>query len=169
MFLSVLPETFSLSEKQEICDYAYSKMKYEKQDINLHHIWKYEVSNNSPEVIKRVGNRVKKEIEKIVNVKLYTRVSHIINYRKGAKANTHRDNHNLSYVTAVTFLNLSDDLEGGVSYVARDYKDSTISKLYVPVIESDTLIYGSKMLHGVTEVTKGSRLVFINWYKVIND
>jgi predicted 2-oxoglutarate/Fe(II)-dependent dioxygenase YbiX len=168
MFLSILQDTITDAEKQEICDYVYPKMEYEEQDVNLHKISKYKVSNNSPDVIKKTNHYIKTEIEKIVNLKLYTRISHIINYTAGARADTHRDNHNLSYVTAVTFLNLSDDMEGGVSYVARKI-DGNVSRLYVPVIEKDTLIYGSKMLHGVTEITKGSRLVFINWYKVIND
>jgi len=164
MFLSILQDTITDSEKQEICDYVYPRMKYKKQDGNLYKISRYSVSNDSPHVIKKTHQKIKRETEKIINLKLHSEVSYILNYNIGARANTHTDSHIESYVTAITFLNLSDDLEGGVSYVGR-LIDGKVSRLHIPIIEKDTLLYGSKMLHGVTEITKGSRLVFVNWYK----
>ncbi len=76
---------------------------------------------------------------------------YFVEYCKGAYCDLHYDTGNV--ITAITLL--SDDYEGGYSI--------TEEVVFKPK-KGETVFYEPDELHGVEEVTSGSRIVYVAWY-----
>ena len=85
-----------------------------------------------------------------------TEVEHcyFVEYPVGASCAPHRDyKRNIENITTITLL--SDDYEGGYSI--------TEEVAFKPK-KGETVFYEPDELHGVEEVTSGSRIVYVVWY-----
>ena len=64
-------------------------------------------------------------------------------------------------LTTVTLINQSEDLVGGKALFKEDNEAITVLDQDV----GEVLSYGHNVEHGVSKVLKGTRRVYINWYK----
>ena len=76
---------------------------------------------------------------------------YFVEYCTGASCDLHQDTGNV--ITTITLL--SDDYEGGAS---MNEEETFIPK------KGETVFYEPNELHGVEEVTSGSRIVYVAWY-----
>jgi len=140
-----------------------------------------DVKESFMNVLKKIASTTKFGVKQISSV-------HYIEYEEESYAKLHTDLQ--STLTTVTLLDVSEDLEGGHSLIQTENKsikrfenrqiwdgtkavdEDTIKRpqdqSLVPEIISqqvgETVTYGPKLIHGVTKVTKGRRLVFIVWF-----
>ena len=81
----------------------------------------------------------------------------IVEWPEGSRQNLHYDDANNNTVfTSITYLN--DDYLGGRTYIKDDIET-------VPKIGRTVCFDGNHYLHGVTEVTQGTRYTLPIWYK----
>ena len=115
--------------------------------------------------------------------------NYFLYYREGSFTMMHTDSPLRVTRTAISLVDKSSDLEGGEIIVGRRVK-RLVGEIHLPTDESiqrkkepvpqmssvmatsvihqsvgETVWYPAQMKHGVTEVTKGFRLVLISWYK----
>jgi len=76
---------------------------------------------------------------------------YFVEYCTGASCDLHQDTGNV--ITTITLL--SDDYEGGAS---MNEEETFIPK------KGETVFYEPNELHGVEEITSGSRIVYVSWY-----
>ena len=76
---------------------------------------------------------------------------YFVEYCTGASCDLHQDTGNV--ITTITLL--SDDYEGGYSI--------TEEVAFKPK-KGETVFYEPNEIHGVEEVTSGSRIVYVAWY-----
>lgn len=110
--------------------------------------------------------------------------SYFLNYESESFARVHHDHE--SDLTVVTIVE-TKELVGGESLVFLPYlrKPRSSAKLcrrnekesksppynqdiipkILQVSDGESILYGKKLAHGVSQVESGNRLVFINWYK----
>jgi len=110
--------------------------------------------------------------------------SYFLNYEKDGFARLHKDHE--TRLTVVTILD-SNDLIGGDTVVNLRYKtrsrpgdyhcvrsereskrppyNQSIVPHVVRTMDGDSILYNQNLVHGVSLVESGNRLVFINWYK----
>ena len=109
-----------------------------------------------PPWIDHFSNKVLRKAENIYKLELQRYEDFFLRYEVGGKADVHLDTHATDGgISTVTLLQKSDDLEGG---------NVIVEGVEYPQEVGDTIFYGANTLHGVTEVTKGKRVVLIGWY-----
>lgn len=117
-------------------------------------------------------------INKLVKHSKRESYSHyFVMYEKGSYTKIHSDNDEDVGLTIVTLVD-TVDLVGGdtLVYVNRpddektgyqkgeDHKGRVVPKI-VQMDVGDSVIYDRSLLHGVTQLDKGKRLVLVSWFK----
>lgn len=111
-------------------------------------------------------------------LKLYSH--YFLKYVPYSFTRLHEDNNKIVEKTIITFLESSDDLVGGDTLVMdRHYElpndENTTRKgpnnhrgNIVPVVapsqNGNSLVYNHDVLHGVSQVRQGHRIVLVSWY-----
>ena len=97
---------------------------------------------------------IEKKLDLVYNS---TSVAHyLVYYGVGSSANLHRDR---IPNTLVTIIDTSDDLEGGSVILVDEGRPILLNPR-----RGETLSYSDYTVHGVSKLTKGSRLALISWY-----
>lgn len=108
--------------------------------------------------------------------------SYFLKYVKWSFTRVHVDNIGLPTKTIITFLEQSEDLEGGETIVYDKHFDLPVPPGHqvnrtgsihraneVPctpkITDGNCLVYDSTTKHGVSMLTKGHRIVLVSWYK----
>jgi hypothetical protein len=126
-------------------------------------------------------------LKKISSCSVYNIASvFFVEYQQESYASIHRDWH--GSLTTVTLVDATDDLEGGEAIIQLNSKRSIksfrdcpsyiqgklcqpsrkikplIETHIVPLQVGETLMYGPMLLHGVSKVLSGRRLVLVVWF-----
>jgi len=135
-------------------------MPYFEVQSRLRNLWQYHYQRFTADD-RHIIDKLKKTAESVYGVELDYNNHYFLRYEKGSFAIPHTDNPNTSYVTCVVPLEISDDIEGGETcvYTKND------GKLVLPIDVGEVLFYGYQQKHSVEKLIKGSRLVFISWFK----
>lgn len=183
----LVSRTFSLDKE----DLLYLKNLYESlperqiaRDYNLFNLIRKDVEG----VNTKEFNKIR---EKLKSVSKSTEITHyFLMYGVNSFSSLHIDSPHRVTATAITLIDKSDDLVGGeiiLQNKLKMIKRGTISpsdkelldkkKEGVPLLEKvnvirtvrhavgETVWYPAQMMHGVSEVEQGYRLVLISWYK----
>jgi len=150
------------------------------QDYNLFDLEKRNVSS-------KIFQKYKKDFLKIHKIgeekNLTSMNSYFLKYEKDSFTRLHRDDENIVKLTIVTLIETSN-LVGGETlilnrygrksrpkhkYAKRTEKAPPYDKDIIPTIvdlkDGESVIYDAKVLHGVTKVTEGHRIVLVTWFK----
>ena len=129
---------------------------FHNQDVNLFHINKTNINHIDNPQWDVIQNKLFDFHGRRCPVTNY-----FLRYSIGSYAVVHRDNPITVDGTAITLLDRSDDLEGGdIITVGEDKQRKTI-----PQLVGQTVYYDSAVIHGVSKVTKGTRIVLITWFR----
>lgn len=124
-------------------------VKLENQDVSCEH-----------PAVKSIANYVHKTYP-TARENLHQRSSYLLNYQQGSFMRPHTDNKGV-YLTCVTLLGVSTDLYGGVPFFVDDEDEQKIFSAHISPGQS--LIYPRRMMHGVSVIEKGTRLVLVSWF-----
>ena len=138
------------------------------QDYNLYKVDKRPL---------RSGDQISaiKKIEQYAGKKTYSH--YFVMYEQGSYTRMHTDNDDDVGLTIVTLID-TVNLVGGETIVqlpapkdekigyqkGDDHKGRVVPKI-VRMVEGDSVIYNRSLLHGVTQVELGKRLVLVSWFK----
>lgn len=147
-------QIFSQDEMRELSKTALSlSLNFVERSENIHNV---STMYLGPPWIDHFSNKVMARAEEIYTLKLQRFRDFLLKYEVGGKADVHQDSHSIDGgISTVTLIHKTDDLQGG-NVIAEGVE--------YPQQVGDTIFYGAHTLHGVTEVTRGSRLVLIGWY-----
>ncbi|MDC3266344.1 hypothetical protein OAU13_00295 [bacterium] len=155
------------------------------RDFNLFSVVKKNVGNHPD--FKHIADKLREEC-KGKDITHY-----FLKYSEGSFCSLHQDSPKRVTNTCITLIDKSDDLEGGDIIVTSTVEDlglklqgsihrptdeeivsrkepvlSTSKTKVLNVVRQDvgeTVWYPAQMMHGVSLVSKGYRLVLISWYK----
>ena len=116
-----------------------------------------------------------KKIEQYAGKQTYSH--YFVMYEPGSYTRMHTDNDDDVGLTIVTLID-TVNLVGGETIVqlpapkdekigyqkGEDHKGRVVPKI-VRMVEGDSVIYDRSLLHGVTQVELGKRLVLVSWFK----
>lgn len=138
------------------------------QDYNLYKVDKRPLrSSDQISAIKKIEQYAGKE----------TYSHYFVMYEPGSYTRMHTDNDDDVGLTIVTLID-TVNLVGGETIVqlpapkdekigyqkGEDHKGRVVPKI-VRMVEGDSVIYDRSLLHGVTQVELGKRLVLVSWFK----
>lgn len=132
--------------------------QYHEQDVNLFNIIKTMISSKVE--LDSMWESIQQKLFAFHGRECYT-TSYFLEYTKGSYAAMHRDNPLTVDGTAITLLDRSDDLEGGDIITVGEDKQRKI----IPQLVGQTVYYDTAVVHGVSKVTKGMRIVLITWFR----
>lgn len=138
------------------------------QDYNL-----YKVDKR----VLRQGDQISaiKKIEQYAGKETYSH--YFVMYEPGSYTRMHTDNDDDVGLTIVTLID-TVNLVGGETIVqlpapkdqkigyqkGNDHEGRVVPKI-VRMVEGDSVVYDRSLLHGVTQVELGKRLVLVSWFK----
>ena len=136
-------------------------------DYNLYNIDKRYLKQNPPEAIKKIEERAGRK-----NYSHY-----FVMYDQGSYTKMHTDNDDQIGLTIVTLIDtvnlvggetiamipakLSESKEG---YQKGDDHKGRVVPRVIRMDVGDSVIYDRSLLHGVSEIEKGKRLVLVSWF-----
>ena len=136
-------------------------------DYNLYNIDKRYLKQNPPEAIKKIEERAGRK-----NYSHY-----FVMYDEGSYTKMHTDNDDQIGLTIVTLIDtvnlvggetiamipakLSESKEG---YQKGDDHKGRVVPRVIRMDVGDSVIYDRSLLHGVSEIEKGKRLVLVSWF-----
>lgn len=95
--------------------------------------------------------------------------SYFLRYTAGSFACMHQDNPKEIKKTVITLIHRSDDIVGGDAVLMGRGKVSDTVILKFPVIPvqevGSSLIYNNNVIHGVSKVESGERIVLVTWFR----
>ena len=136
-------------------------------DYNLYNIDKRYLKQNAPEAIKKIEERAGRK-----NYSHY-----FVMYDEGSYTKMHTDNDDQIGLTIVTLID-TVDLVGGETIAmipaklseskegyqkGDDHKGRVVPRV-IRMDVGDSVIYDRSLLHGVSEIEKGKRLVLVSWF-----
>ena len=138
------------------------------QDYNLYKVDKRILRTD------QINNAIKKVID---YSKLETYSHYFVMYDPGSYTRLHSDNDDDVGLTIVTLVD-TVDLVGGDTLVmlpapkeqkigyqkGDDHKGRVVPKI-VQMKTGESVIYDRSLLHGVTQIEKGKRLVLVSWFR----
>lgn len=153
--------------------------KFFSRDFNLFNVYKTMIPRHlqarDVEMLNGVATTIKNNFDTKKELTHY-----FLEYVKESFTNIHVDNPNRVNKTAVTLLRTSSDLIGGQVVLLKPITQQDLlegkkqpsemkaNSFNVPlVIQQDvgsTLLYDNNVLHGVSKVEQGNRLVLISWF-----
>ena len=148
------------------------------RDYNLFNLYKCDIPRrmhpNDVNTIRGISQKVKSHLDNKKDAAHY-----FLKYIPNSFTHVHIDNPYRIQRTAVTLIDVSQDLVGGEVVLINNISqsdlmpgefrpDKNVKNIKVPVVVrqkvGSTLIYNHNVRHGVTKVEQGHRLVFISWY-----
>lgn len=153
--------------------------KFFSRDYNLFNVYKTMIPRHleaqDVKMLNSVATTIKNNFD---NKKELTH--YFLEYVKESFTNIHIDNPNRVNKTAVTLLSTSDDLIGGQVVLLQPITEQDLlegkkqpsemkaNSFNVPIViqqnVGSTLLYDNNVLHGVSKVEQGHRLVLISWF-----
>lgn len=178
--------TILLQEDVEYLKELYGRLSptFYTRDFNLFNVYKCHVPRKMHPhdivVIRRVADAIKHYAQAKESLAHY-----FLKYVEGSFTNVHFDNPNRVNKTAVTLLDVSEDLVGGDAILLKKITKEDLLEgksqpedilvntkrhnaaipLLVKQEIGSTMVYNNATLHGVTRVERGHRLVLISWFK----
>jgi len=178
--------TILLQEDIEYLKALYGRLSptFYTRDFNLFNVYKLNVPRKMHPrdivVIRRVADAIQHYAQAKESLAHY-----FLKYIEGSFTNVHFDNPNRVNKTAVTLLDVSENLVGGDAILLKKItkedllegksqpedilvntkRHSAAIPLLVKQEVGSTMVYNNSTLHGVTRVEKGHRLVLISWFK----
>ena len=137
-------------------------------DYNLYNIDKRYIRQEPPNAIRK--------IEQHANRSVYSH--YFVMYHEGSYTRMHTDNDDAIGLTIVTLVD-TVDLVGGETLAlvpakmpeekkgyqkGNDHKGRVIPRV-IRMDVGDSVIYDRSLMHGVSEVEKGKRLVLVSWFR----
>lgn len=135
--------------------------EFKKEFYNLRNYYQGKDLIYADDVFLTAADLIQQKVQQIFNRNLFITNKSIQGYESGAYVKLHRDNSEVAKYTAVVKLFESSNIQGGEAYFARDKQSPML--IPAPVDEGDMLLYGFETYHGVTEITRGERIVLILW------
>jgi len=148
------------------------------RDYNLFNLYKCNIPrrvySNDVDSMRSITQKIKSHLDCKEDTNYY-----FLKYIPNSFTQIHVDNPNRIQKTAVTLIDISEDLVGGEVVLISGISQSDLmpgefrpnnnfKDIKVPVVVrqkvGSTLIYNHNVKHGVTKVEQGHRLVFISWY-----
>ena len=167
-------DVLSQSARTYLIDYFEEDRRYLEQNHNLMKTTQRTTDYSDPMQVE-IQARIQKAAETTMRMKLLPSTNGVlVEYVKGSYAMGHKDAEDQSALSVITMIDLSQDLMGGEAYFSKTedgisdgmISDSHYNKMIPgPMDNGDSLMYGSKMWHGVEEVISGRRLVLVTWFK----
>jgi len=180
---------FSDEELKFIFDlYNFQEPRFCVRYVNLANVHRRDVppyfKNNSA-----CWSNIVEKLEQNAGNDLSARSIYFLKYIPKSFTSLHVDNPSTTLRTAVTLLEASEDLQGGEILIQRKaaeqdfynaddpiggnskkiFTPTSIQDMIIPEIVrqkvGETIFYDQSLLHGVTRVERGHRLVLITWFK----
>ena len=181
MSLYTQEKVLSDEEIQEAIDLSKSlKWKDVYQQYNLFHVKRADLEPSATPPRHKFIQTMANYVKKMGVAQLY-----FLRYVPGSFTRLHHDDG--SEITTITLLG-DDGLKGGHSLVVDRYDEREsdspdelkqrtghefnnppfgeyIVPEVVPIVKGETLSYGEDLIHGVSKVLEGERLVLVMWFK----
>lgn len=135
--------------------YYITPRQYHNQDVNLYQIYKSYITNIADyewTIIKNKLHEFHGSDSPLTN--------YFLEYKIGSKARNHQDNPDTVDGTGITLLDKSSDLIGGDILIGRSNSETVL-----PQEIGETIYYDTAVNHGVSEVSQGTRLVLVTWFR----
>ncbi len=188
-------QILSTEERHELLDtYNNLEGKYAHQDYNLFDVTK---KHFEPETLQHhAGIKALEKYALSHDGVGGTYAHYFLHYGRDAFTKNHSDDDAAIGLTIVTLLETTDNLVGGDTlitlpytkeehgltrdsepYVKRQLKGELgkapigqrVIPRIVPMVEGDSVIYDRSLMHAVTQVESGHRVVLVSWFKTDND
>lgn len=150
------------------------------QDFNLYNVTKKNIAHKNPRISPMIQKLTDHCNRKVTAV-------YFLKYKVGSFAKSHVDNPDNNFLTAITMVRTSEDLVGGESLIIKNLEQSDIKRGSISTMNSKTakklnfmgkpvlpiivrqsvgttLWYERNVLHGVTRVDRGERIVLVTWF-----
>jgi predicted 2-oxoglutarate/Fe(II)-dependent dioxygenase YbiX len=156
------------------------KHRYATQDYNLHDVTKVDIrtTDKNKDAFKLLDEFAAKQPGVGEPYAHY-----FLHYGRGSFTKTHSDNDEAIGLTIVTMLEHTPNLVGGDTIVTLPYKgpvrddgyikgephiDQRMIMRVVSMDEGDSISYDRSLMHAVSQVEIGHRIVLVSWYKSTN-
>lgn len=123
-----------------------------------------------PDVNHNIMKLAKKYSPECTEDKFFCKEMQILHYDIGGKFDLHKDTHNYEtkprFLTTITLLDRTDDLEGGDLIVYGpniDTKSGKATGRKVMFEPFETVVFYSDYYHQCTPLTKGKRTILVTW------
>lgn len=177
-------EIYQVNQSLAADDIRYLRQLYDrlageniKYDYNLFNLKKKNVPPNIPKF-----NEIRSKL--VAECGIPDRANYFLEYTEGSFCLFHQDNPLTVDRTAVTLIDMSDDIVGGEAIIKTkihpdqlidgvtrpsiqkiDVTKHTVVPVVVPHPVGSTLWYNQDVIHGVGKVHSGRRIVLITWFR----